>query len=69
MEQRLRTAAAVQAAMTAAGWSQTRLARVLGSSQRAVSRRLTGEVPFDVDELAVVAENLNVRVTELVPAK
>lgn len=64
--QRERTAAAVRHAMTASGCSQARLAQVLRVSQRAVSRRLTGEVPFDVDELAAVAEYLHVSLPDLV---
>jgi len=45
--------------------TQTQLAKNLGTSQMAVSRRLSGEVPFDVDELARVAEILGVPVTVL----
>ena len=40
--------------------TQTDLAEVLGIKQSAVSRRLTGVVPFDVAELAIVAAYLGV---------
>lgn len=39
---------------------QAQLAAALGLSQSAVSRRLTGEVPFDVNELQIVATTLHV---------
>lgn len=40
--------------------TQAVLASHIGLSQTAVSRRLTGEVPFDVNELAAAAEVLGV---------
>jgi len=40
--------------------SQRAIAVALGVSQTAVSRRLNGEIPFDVDELGKVAELLGV---------
>lgn len=41
------------------------LARALGISQQAMSRRMSGEVPFNVQELASAAEFLGVPVTVL----
>lgn len=39
------------------------LARELGVAQSAMSRRLTGELPFDVDELEAISAALDVPVT------
>lgn len=39
---------------------QTAVARRLGISQAAVNRRITGEIPFNVAELAAVARLLDV---------
>lgn len=44
---------------------QTDLAALLGISQQAMSRRLTGEVAFDVDELQALASHLEVPASEL----
>lgn len=46
--------------------SQSKLAAALGLSQAAVSRRLSGEVPFDVNELAATARYLDVPLGQLV---
>ena len=43
------------------------LAEVLGLSAVAVSRRLTGETAFNVDELAILAEAFGLPVSELLP--
>jgi len=43
--------------------SQHELARRLGVTQTTISRRHTGEVPWDVSELLAVAEVLKVPVT------
>lgn len=45
--------------------SQTALAAHLGMTQSAVSRRLTGEVPFDVVELEAAAALLGVSAAQL----
>lgn len=50
----------VRAEMARRGISQTALAMRLQKSQTAVSKRLRGETPFDVNELATVAAALNV---------
>ncbi len=45
--------------------TQADLAPVLGVTRQAVSRRLTGDVPLTVDELAAIADFLDVPVTQL----
>jgi transcriptional regulator with XRE-family HTH domain len=60
-----RTGSNVRAEMARAGISQTALAEKLGVSQAAVSKRLRGEVAFNVDELAKVADALKVPVAVL----
>jgi len=45
--------------------TQRALAASLGMTQQALSRRLSGEVPFDVDELGRVAALLDVPVAVL----
>lgn len=45
----------------------TQLARHLGRSHSYVSRRLTGEVAFNVSELDTIADLLGVSVTQLIP--
>jgi transcriptional regulator with XRE-family HTH domain len=49
-------------------YSQVRVARVLGCSQAAVSRKFSGQVPFDVDELLRLAAEWAVPVTDFFPA-
>lgn len=56
----------VRAAMGRKRYTQTRLAALTGISQTRLSRRLSGEVPFDILELDRVAAALGVRVVELV---
>lgn len=50
----------VRAEMGRAGFTQTRLAAHLGYVQQALSRRLSGAIPFDVAELATIATALGV---------
>jgi transcriptional regulator with XRE-family HTH domain len=57
-------AAEVRAEMARQRMSQTRLAEALGVTQASVSRRLVGEVPFDIQELYKVAEFLGVPVAQ-----
>jgi transcriptional regulator with XRE-family HTH domain len=45
--------------------SQTELAAYLEMGQSSLSRRLSGEYPFDVDELDRIAAYLNVPTTDL----
>lgn len=47
------------------GITQTRLAVLLGSTQATVSRKLSGERPWFADELAAVADALEVSVGAL----
>jgi transcriptional regulator with XRE-family HTH domain len=48
--------------------SQTALAAALEMSQSALSRRLAGDQPFDVDELEKIADYFDVPVSSLLPA-
>lgn len=48
--------------------SQQHIADALGVSRQAVSRRVTGEVPWDVAELEKVAAFLGVSVHSFMPA-
>lgn len=56
-------AAEVRAEMARQHKSQTTLALDLGVSQAFLSRRLSGGVPFDIDELDRIARVLEVPVT------
>lgn len=58
-----RVASHVRAELARQQKNQTQLGGALGLSQTAVSRRLTGEVAFDVTELAQVAVYLGVPLT------
>lgn len=58
--------AAVRAELARAGKSQTDLAAVLGVTQAAVSKRIRGVTPFDVNEIALVAQALGVDVSVLI---
>lgn len=51
--------------MARRGLSQTALAGHIGKSQTAVSKRLKGETPFDINELATVAAVLGVPLAAL----
>lgn len=44
---------------------QVDLADILGISRTAAHRRLTGQIPFDVDQLRTVADHLGVSASEL----
>lgn len=59
---RSRVAAEVRAALARAQVSGNQLAGMLGQSQAYWSRRTTGKVPFDVDDLTAVADLLGVDV-------
>ena len=58
-------AAEVRAEMGRAQVTQTKLAQELGRSDMYVSRRLTGQVAFDMAELERIAEVLQVPVNRL----
>lgn len=57
----------VRAEMIGQRLSQDGLARSLGRNQQWLSRRLTGEVSFTVEELTAIASRLRIDVTELLP--
>lgn len=60
-------AAEVRAEMARQNVPQRELGRVLGLSQGAAWRRLKGDVPFDVSELAEVAKLLKTPITNFLP--
>lgn len=55
----------VRAEMAAQRWSGARLAQRLGISQSALSRRLTADLPFSVEQLGDIADVLNVPMSAL----
>lgn len=57
-------AAEVRAWMGRRRATQADLAAALGKSQPYVSRRLSGEVPFDTDDLYALADLLDAEVTD-----
>lgn len=61
------TGANVRAEMARRGVSQTTLAQRIGMSQAQVSKRLRGVIAFDINELAAVADFLNVPLALLLP--
>jgi transcriptional regulator with XRE-family HTH domain len=61
-------AAEVRAWMGRRRVSQTALAKQLGISQAAISRRLNSEVPFDLDELFAMADYFGVAPSDLLSA-
>lgn len=61
----LRVAAEVRAEMARQGCTQTVLAERVARDQHFISRRLSGKVPFAVDEIAAVAKALGVPLSEL----
>lgn len=63
-----RVAEKVRAEVRRKGLTQCYLAQQLGTSQPFISRRLSGRVPFDVDDLAKIAELLDIPITELIAA-
>lgn len=64
-----RTAGAVRAELARRQISGRELASSLGWSVGLTARRLRGECPFDIDELAAVARFLGVPVSALVPSE
>jgi len=56
----------VRAEMARAKRTQAALAHQIGMGQQALSRRLTGQTPFTVDELARVGQALGVSLADLV---
>jgi transcriptional regulator with XRE-family HTH domain len=62
-----RVASEVRANMARQRISGSEMARRIGVSQPYLHRRISGEIPFDIDDLARVAEVLNVRIADLLP--
>lgn len=60
-----RIGANVRAEMARRGISQVAIASKLGLPQTSVSKRLRGEVAFNVDELTAVADHLGVPLAAL----
>jgi transcriptional regulator with XRE-family HTH domain len=60
-------AAEVRAATARYRMSQSKIAKALGISQPALSRRYSGVIAFDTDELFGIAKLLNVPLSELLP--
>jgi transcriptional regulator with XRE-family HTH domain len=61
-----RVAANVRAEAARQQRSGVNLAKALGWSQAATSRRLSGHVPFDVNELEAIASLLAVPLSDLI---
>jgi transcriptional regulator with XRE-family HTH domain len=49
--------------------SATQLANITGIKQSSLSRRMTGETAFDMDDLELIADALGVAVTDLMPQR
>lgn len=62
-------AAEVRAELARRKVSQTQIAMLLGISQAGVSRRLLGQTPMDVNEIAAIAEFLDIPVAALFPER
>lgn len=58
-------AAEIRAELARRRIRQAKLAALLGISQVSVSRRLSGETPFDINELVKVAEFLGIPVSDI----
>ena len=54
----------VRLRLAQAGWSASKAARAIGMSQTAMSRRTTGDLPFDVDELGLLADALGIEIDD-----
>lgn len=59
-------AANVRAELARKGLSQRALADVLGKSQTYIYRRLNGETPFTIDDLALIAGHLEIPLAALI---
>lgn len=62
-------ASEVRATMARQRISGSELARRMGVSQPYLHRRISGELPFDIDDLDRVAGFLNVTIADLLPRK
>lgn len=52
--------------LQALGVTQGRLARILATTQQAISRRYTGLAPFTIDQLDAIADSLGIDPGDLV---
>lgn len=59
----------VRAEMARRDVSQVKIAENLGMSQAAISSRLRGRTPFDINELAAIADYLEMPISGLLPAE
>ena len=50
-------------------YTQSDIADALGLTQTAISNRLSGKTPWDINELSVTADLLGVPLTRLLPTK
>lgn len=64
---RVRTAEEIRVLLARRRMSASELARRTGMTQPYMSRRLTGEIAFDVDDLDLIATVLEVNVADLLP--
>ena len=67
-EDAIRVANNIRAEVARRRLSQVKLAEQVGIRQQALSRRLNGTTPFRIDELARIAEVLDIPLSELVVA-
>ncbi|MFG2054801.1 helix-turn-helix domain-containing protein [Micromonospora sp. NPDC048930] len=65
---RERISEAIRVELARRRMSQRALADATGLSQSYIGRRLTGEMPFTTDDLALIAKALGVPVLALLPA-
>jgi len=61
------TSDAIEAARVAAGLSKRKLAESAGMVPSTLIRKLRGDFPFDVDEVAAIAQALNCPIADLWP--
>lgn|GEM_PF-5098031 len=66
---RLRIARSVHAQIRYAGYTPTSMARAIGMSQSKMSRRITADEPFDIDELEGIAREIEIDIIDLVAGK
>jgi transcriptional regulator with XRE-family HTH domain len=66
--QRSPVTANVKAEMARRDVTQQQLAERIGMAQQSLSRRLRGETRFSIDELQLIADVLDVAITDLLSA-
>lgn len=59
--------AEIRAALARKGTTTAEIATVLSRSQATASRKLNGQIPITLDELAAIAEFLDVPLADLLP--